>query len=68
MANREPNGITTTANENFSYEDSCLMALLIYKRFARDATAATVAWRRLMGGTIDEFYFMQLVNDCNVDI
>ncbi len=46
---------TTVSGERFPKEDSALLALLIYRRFGRNAIAATAAWRRL------------LMNDCRIE-
>jgi hypothetical protein len=53
--------ITTTKGERFSYEDSCDMAWLVYRRFGRDLVSAADAWRRLLGNNCDNTQFHQLV-------
>ena len=40
--------IKTTTGEIFTEEDSRALATLIYRRFGRDATSATLAWNRLL--------------------
>lgn len=54
-------GVTTTAGERFSGEDSAAMALLIWRRWGRDDEAAAVAWRRLMQNSCPDHQFMRLV-------
>ena len=54
---------TTTAGENFSYGETCVLASLIYKRFGNRPEAAAFAWRRLMQNDASESDFMNLVND-----
>lgn len=68
MSRNDPNGVTTTANEVFSGENTELLALLVFKRFGRDQEAATAAWRRLLGNSATTADFMQLVYACDVDL
>jgi len=68
MSKNDPNGITTTAGEVFSGEDTELMALLVYKRFGRDQEAATAAWRRLLGNNATTADFLRLVHACDMDV
>ena len=40
--------ITTVCGEKFEYSDSCDMAFMIYRRFAREMEDAHIAWKRLL--------------------
>lgn len=55
--------VTTTARETFTHEDSADLAWLVYRRFGRDAAAATAAWNRLLQNNCDEAQFMRLALD-----
>jgi hypothetical protein len=55
------NDITTTKNERFSYEDSCDLAWMVYRRFGRDLYPATTAWNRLLQNNCDITQFQALV-------
>lgn len=54
--------VTTTAGETFSYEESCQLAGLIFKRFGRDIAAAAAAWRRLLQNSCTDEQFQEMVD------
>lgn len=47
--------------EVFELSDSQALASLVYKRFGKDAAAASAAWRRLLQNSTTESEFQQLV-------
>jgi len=49
LKGRTVEGVTTTAGERFTPEDSVTLAKLVLKRFGYDKAAAAAAWRRLLG-------------------
>lgn len=57
------NDITTTANEKFSYQDSCQLALMVWRRFGRDIECATLAWNRLLQNNCTVAQFHKLLFD-----
>lgn len=53
--------ITTACGEKFEYEDSCDLAFMIYRRFARDMVDAHIAWQRLLQNNCSLSQFEKLV-------
>jgi hypothetical protein len=53
--------ITTACGEKFDYEDSCDMAFMIYRRFAREMEDAHIAWKRLLQNNCSLSQFEKLV-------
>jgi hypothetical protein len=53
--------ITTACGEKFEYEDSCDLAFLIYRRFAREMEDAHIAWQRLLQNNCSLSQFEKLV-------
>ena len=52
--------VTTTAGEQFTGEESVLLAFLVLKRFGYEQTAAAAAWRRLLQNSCEDEQFMVL--------
>jgi hypothetical protein len=48
---------------NYSYRDSCDLAILVFRRFGRDLREAADRWRRLVGQECEDRDFAQLVWD-----
>ena len=47
--------VTTTNGKPFSEAEHAMLALLVYRRFGEDVSAASAAWRRMMqNATTDE--------------
>lgn len=55
--------ITTTSGETFTYEETCQLAALIYKRFGSSLGHAAAHWRRLMQNDTSSAEFAQLLAD-----
>lgn len=53
--------ITTVCGEKFEHEDSCDMAFMIYRRFARDMADAHIAWKRLLQNSCSLRQFGKMV-------
>jgi hypothetical protein len=53
--------VTTTAGETFTAEQSEELAYMVYRRFGRNLSAATSAWRRLLQNNASEGQFEKLV-------
>lgn len=49
--------VTTTCGELFTGDDHAQLAVLVYRRFGRDAKVAAAAWRRMLqnGCTEEDF-------------
>ncbi len=54
--------VRTTAGEPFTGRDHARLALLVYRRFGRNAASATAAWRRMLENNCPERDFMALVD------
>jgi len=54
--------IVTTNNDLFTEEDQVRLANLIFKRFGKEAEAATNAWNRMLGNNCSIESFMLIVN------
>ncbi len=61
---KDRSSVTTTNGERFTYEESCQLAFLIYKRFGRNLAAATHAWQKMLSNNTESHEFMELVCDC----
>lgn len=53
--------IITLLEEKFSYDESADLAFLVYRRFGRDAAAASSAWSRLMQNATSPASFRRLI-------
>ena len=54
-------GITTTARECFTAEDSRQLAQLVCRRFGYELAAAAAAWRRMLQNGCSDHQFEELV-------
>lgn len=61
LKGRAVEGITTTAGERFTPEDSVQLARLVLKRFGYEVPAAAAAWRRLLQNGCPDSDFEALV-------
>lgn len=61
------NDIKTVNGDSFTYQQSCNLAYMIYRRFGQDLNSAHRAWCRMLQNNCTVNQYSDLVEDCIIE-